>query len=138
MAKPKVRNPGSEEEEALDPAETESNVDDAIAHAAQGKARRIVKPKPKVPPSKVKGDPGRPGTAAVNAKREMSYEQAMKALEAANELEALRRIISISPATEAQATRMAELQEIALTRSVLTERGWVVAPNRVPPGGVRV
>lgn len=83
----------------------ESNVDKAIAAGQSGRAHKIAKPKPIVPASKVKGDPERPAEAAVNAKKEMSYEQAMKLL-----------------------------AEGKLTRSVLTEQGWVAVPKKVPAG----
>lgn len=86
----------------------ESNVDEAIAAAQSGRARRIAKPKPEVEPSPIKGDPERPASAPVNAKREMSYADAM-----------------------------AELDAGTLKRSVLTEKGWVQPPNPEPPKGAR-
>jgi hypothetical protein len=105
--KPKtVRQPGAAEPATAPATEHgESNVDEAIDLAAKGQARKIAKPKPKVPPSKVKGDPERSPEAAVNAKREMTYAEAMKRLEAG-----------------------------ALERSVLTEMGWVSPPRKVPAG----
>lgn len=110
-AKPKPRKPGTEEmlhETAADAGATESNVDEAIALAQSGKARKVAKPKPVVQPSKVRGDPDRPKSAAVNSKAQMSYADAMKALAAGT-----------------------------LKRSVLTERGWV-AVNREPPVQAKV
>lgn len=92
-----VRQPG--EEPAALPAQPggESNVEEAIAAAQTGKARKIAKPRAAVAPSPIKGDPERPPTAAVNAKKEMTYVEAMKLREAGK-----------------------------LTRNVLTEQGWVV------------
>lgn len=90
----RVQQPGAEPQAAEAPGE--SDVDEAIAAAQSGRARKIAKPKPQVPASRVRGDPERPKEAAVNAKREMSYDEAMK----------LRR-------------------EGKLTRSVLTDEGWV-------------
>jgi len=87
----------------------QSDVDAAIAAGQSGKARKIAKPRAAVPASKVKGDPLRAPEAAVNAKKEMPYAEAMVLLEAGK-----------------------------LTRSVLTEKGWVAAPNRVPPAGARI
>lgn len=86
-----------------------SDPDAAIMAAQGGRARRIAKPRPSVPASKVKGDPDRPRTAAVNARREMSYAEAMRLREAGN-----------------------------LPRAVLTERGWVAANERPVPAGARV
>ena len=94
--KPKtVRQPGEAQVAPEQPA-GESNVDEAIATAQSGRTRKIAKPRAPVAPSKVKGDPQRPPEAAVNAKREMSYAEAMK----------LRA-------------------EGKLDRAVLTEQGWV-------------
>lgn len=103
-----VRSPGTEPEAQLadlvDPADTKSDPDAAIEAAAQGKARRIAKPRAPVAPSAIVGDPQRPAEQPVNLKREMPYAEAMQALERGE-----------------------------LKRNVLTERGWVVAPNRQPP-----
>jgi crossover junction endodeoxyribonuclease RusA len=96
MAKrPQVREPGTE---ALPPdsGAGQSDPDAAIAMGRSGRARKIVKPKPAVPKSRVRGDPERSGEAAVNAVREMSYAGAMAARDAR-----------------------------ALPRAVLTDRGWV-------------
>jgi hypothetical protein len=92
-----VRQPG-DEPQALsgDLAGGESDPDAAIAAAQSGRARKIAKPRPAVPASRVKGDPERPADAAVNASREMSYAAAMTARDARE-----------------------------LPRSVLTEKGWV-------------
>jgi hypothetical protein len=103
----KVREPGSDAPQTeVEPVATtaggESNVDEAIEQAQSGRARKIAKPKPVVPASKVKGDPERPPEAAVNQKREMPYAEAMK----------LRA-------------------EGKLKRSVLTELGWVT-PSPLP------
>lgn len=107
--KPKnVAAPGEDPASLSAEAAGESDVDEAIDMAAQGKARRIAKPKPEVAPSPIKGDPARPAAAPVNAKREMSYADAMAALEAGT-----------------------------LTRSVLTEKGWVAARLPEPPKGAR-
>lgn len=93
-----VREPGAEPQaETPDSAAAQSDPDAAIVAARAGKARKIEKPKPAVPKSRVVGDPERPAEAAVNAKREMSYDEAM----------ALR-------------------SEGKLDRSVLTEQGWVM------------
>lgn len=109
--KPTPRKPGTEEvaqPEAQATEAGESNVDAAIEAAQRGMTHKVAKAKPVVPASKVKGDPERPKSAPVNAAKEMSYADAMKAL-AAGELK----------------------------RSVLTERGWV-AVNREPPAQQKV
>lgn len=98
-----VRSPGTEAPAESDPQAGESNVDEAIELAHVGQARRIAKPRAEVAPSPTKGDPQRPKDMPVNAKREMRYADAMAALEAGE-----------------------------LTRSVLTEQGWVCAPLPKP------
>lgn len=100
--KPVTRQPGSAPE-PTEQVDTESNVDKAIEAGRSGGTHKVAKPKPVVPPSKVQGDPERPATAAVNAKKEMSYAEAMKLL-AAGELK----------------------------RSVLTDQGWVCVAKAVP------
>lgn len=121
------RKPG---EPAVD---TESNVEAAIAAGKSGGTHKIAKQHPNPGPSKVKGDPERPATAAVNARREMSVAQAMKGLEARRELDDLR---GLSNPTDEQRMRMTELSKVALTRNVLTEEGWVCV-DRTPPAGAR-
>lgn len=123
----KKRKPGEAAPDA------ESDVDAAIAAGKAGGTHRIAKQHPNPGPSKVKGDPERPPEAAVNARREMSYDQAMKGLAAREELEVLKRLAS---PTDEQRLRMAALSKIALTRNVLTERGWVCV-NREPPSMAR-
>jgi hypothetical protein len=113
----------------------ESDVDAAIAAGQAGKAHKIAKAKPKVPASKVKGDPERPAQAAVNAKKDMTYEAAMKRHAATVEMFDL---LDQGPPRDAEgakkhAERVAELQKVAMQRSILTEKGWVAMPNRRPP-----
>ena len=112
-----------------------SSEDAAIAAGQSGGTHRVQKhPDPEtLPKSKVKGDPDRPADAAVNAKKEMSYAEAMKALEARNELDQLRKH---QIPTEKQQARIEELTPIALQRNVLTEKGWVCV-SREPPGLLR-
>jgi hypothetical protein len=110
--KPKqVRSPGAAVAGAGVAAQPggESDPDAAIAAGQSGKARKIAKPRAPVAASKVKGDPQRPADAAVNAKKEIPYTEAMALLEAGK-----------------------------LTRSVLTEKGWVVPHGRQPPAGAKV
>lgn len=92
-----VRQPGEEPGASDVQPAGQSDPDAAIAAAQAGQARKIAKPRAPVAPSKVKGDPDRPKSAAVNATKEMSYAEAMKLREAGK-----------------------------LTRNVLTEQGWVV------------
>ena len=101
-----ARQPGAP---APKPADTESDADKAIIAGKAGGTHKVAKHPPveSLPQSKVKGDPDRPRDMPVNAKGEVKYEDAMKALQAGT-----------------------------LKRSVLTERGWVVAPGRKPPGRV--
>lgn len=125
MKKPKPTQPGSA------PADTEHDVDKALAAGSEGKAHKVVKPKPVAPPSRVRGDPERPAEAAVNAKREMPYDEAMKAHDAAKEL---IRLQELDNPTDAQRARMEALEPIAMKKSILTERGWVAMPNRRTKG----
>lgn len=128
----RTRAPG--ESEAIEgQAAGDSDVDEAIALASQGRARKIAKPRAPVAPSKVKGDPQRPADAAVNAKKEMTYDEAMEALGARFELDGLKKIKEPS---DEQRERMRALAKVALQRNVLTERGWVCV-NREPPAMAR-
>lgn len=108
----KIAEPGAapdQEVQAVGATEPgESDIDAAVDAGQAGKTHKIAKAKPIVPPSKVKGDPLRKPTAAVNAKAEMPYAEAMKKKDAGE-----------------------------LTRSVLTDRGWVVVAKPQPkgPGG---
>lgn len=78
---------------------------DAALRAGQsGRAHRVPKPRAEIAPSPVEGDPERSSEAAINQSREMGYDEAMALLDAGK-----------------------------LQRSVLTERGWVAAPNKLPP-----
>jgi hypothetical protein len=105
-----VKQPGEEPQAQIPGQEGgTSNVDAAIAAAQSGQTHKVAKPKPAVAPSKVKGDPLRPKDAAVNAKREMSHEEAVAAAESGT-----------------------------LTRSVLTEKGWVFPKAKEPPKGARI
>jgi len=90
-----LRQPG-QEAAAPEPEAAESNVEEAIAAAQRGQMRKIAKPRAPVAPSPISGDPERPRTMPVNAKKEMSYDEAMKLRNAGK-----------------------------LTKSVLTELGWV-------------
>lgn len=135
-----VPGPSAAQDEQLDQVpETpeppgESNVDEAIALAGAGQARRIAKPKPVVPPSDVQGDPERPASAPVNARREMPYEDAMRCHDAAVELRDLRH--DGRPRDEQAAKewdqRVAELEPVAMKKSILTEKGWVAMPQARP------
>lgn len=78
--------------------------DAALAAGRSGGAHKVTKPKPAVGKSKVKGDPERPKGAAVNARAEMTYDEAMALREAGE-----------------------------LPRAVLTPQGWVVPNGRPPP-----
>lgn len=114
MAKPKrpksMRKPGEDTNQGSPGQEQgASDPDAAIAAGRRGGTHRVAKPRDPVAPSRVKGDPERPKTAAVNAKPEISYAEAM--------------------AAQAAGT---------LTRSVLTEKGWVTASPKVIPAGARV
>lgn len=106
----KVRQPGEAadtEVEAVGATEPgESDIDAAVEAGQAGKTHKITKAKPVVPPSKVQGDPLRKPEAAVNARKEMPYAEAMK-LHAAGKLQ----------------------------RAVLTEKGWVAPNARKPPAG---
>lgn len=128
-----LRQPGAEGQAQATPGQqaAESDVDAAIAAAQSGRARQIKKPRAPVAPSKVKGDPDRPADAAVNAKKEMSYADAMVAHDAAFEL---ARLQELERPSDEQRARMAQLDKIALKRSVLTEKGWVAVPNKKPRG----
>lgn len=100
--KPKPTQPGGIPAQAPG----ESDVDEAINAAQQGKAHKVAKARAPVQPAPEKGDPARPAKAAVNQDPEMTYAKAMQLLEKGE-----------------------------LKRSVLTEQGWVVAPSKkVPPG----
>lgn len=124
---PTARQPGDVSDSMPGAAEGKHDPDAAIAAGQRGGTHKVTKARPPVPASKVKGDPERPPEAAVNAKREMKYEDAMKAHAAAVELAKLE---GVQNPTAEQAKRMDELRKVALTRSVLTEQGWVAAPNK--------
>jgi hypothetical protein len=137
--KPKVREPGTTEAPVEDQnagqAGAQSDPDAAIAAAQSGKARRIAKPRAPVAPSKTKGDPDRPAAAPVNAKKEVTYAEAMKKYQATVELFAL---LDNGPPSGAEARKaydaqVAELQTRSMKRSILTEQGWVAMPNRRAP-----
>jgi hypothetical protein len=154
--KPKVRTPG---EEPKVPESTESDVNAAIEAAQSGEAHKIAKPRPEVAPSKVKGDPSRPADAAVNARREMSYEDAMLALNAETEIKdlqaeriRLREDLAMLGDEPDEKVSRAEVQgrmaairkriEVLsaipkLKRAVLTEKGWVSPLTIDPPPGMR-
>lgn len=87
------------------PGDTTHDTEKALAAGANGGAHRVAKhPDPEtLPRSPVQGDPDRPADAAVNAKGEMKYDEAMKLLEAGK-----------------------------LKRAVLTERGWLTVPMNPP------
>lgn len=96
--------PFDPEAPAADPNAEQSDVDAAIEAAQSGNARPIVKPRAPVAPAVVsRPDTQRPSNAAVNQAPTMSYADAMQAI-----------------------------KDGTLERSVLTERGWVAAPLRVP------
>lgn len=86
-----------------EPGVTASDPDAAIAAGQRGGTHKVQKhPDPEtLPKSDVQGDPDAGPDAPVNAQKEMSYDEAMKLLSAGK-----------------------------LKRSVLTERGWVVAPKQ--------
>lgn len=89
---------------------TESNIDEAIAAAQGGNTRKIVKPRVMPPPVKLaRPDPDRPTKAAVNAKKQMTYDEAM-----------------------------AERNAGRLKSAVLTEHGWVPPSDREPPAGTKI
>lgn len=102
-----TRKPGEDPRAAGTPAAQagQSDPDAAIAAGSRGGTHKVTKPRPATPASKVKGDPERPKSAAVNAKPEISYAEAM-ALKA----------------------------EGKLVRSVLTAQGWVTVDKVVPAG----
>lgn len=84
----------------------ESDVDAAIAAGKAGGTHKVEKPKPRVPKSGVVGDPERPKKDDnVNARPEMSYQEAME-----------------------------KLAKGELKRSVLTDQGWVSVPKATPQG----
>jgi len=117
MPKPrKVTMPGEEadtgsETTGLEEAgSTESNVDEAISAAQTGNTRKIVKPRVVPPPAKLsRPDPDRPTKAAVNAKKQMTYDEAMVLREKGE-----------------------------LKSAVLTEHGWVPPSDRAPPAGTKI
>lgn len=87
----------------------ESDVDEAINAAQSGKARKIKKPHVVPPPAVLsRPDPERPVKAAVNSKKEMTYDEAMELRESGK-----------------------------LARAVLTEKGWVTASDREPPAATK-
>jgi|GEM_PF-7027417 len=88
---------------------TESNVEEAIAAAQGGNARKIAKPRAVPPPAKLtRPDPDRSTKAAVNTKKQMTYDEAMKLRNAGQ-----------------------------LKSAVLTENGWVPPSDREPPAGTK-
>jgi len=103
----KVRTPGSPAETtpAAPAGDTAPDQDAAIAAGAAGGTHKVSKhPDPKtLPKSKIVGDPARRPDMPVNAKGEMKYEDALKLM-----------------------------NEGKLTRSVLTDQGWLVVPRAVP------
>lgn len=127
VRRPAPRQPGEK-------PDTESDADKAILAGKQGKTHRVAKHPDlaTLPKSKVQGDPERPADAAVNAKKEMSYEKAMAALRDRNELD---RLLKVAEPNATQAERIEALRTTALMRNVLTEQGWVCV-NREPPARV--
>lgn len=132
-----------------------SDPEAAIVAAQQGRARRVLKPKPQVPEAVVeRPDTLRPLDAPVNAKREMSYEDAMALVGRMKVLRKQADLISreikrleadFEGDLDANLARIAELQakfaEIDAQipkRSILTEKGWVVIERPLPPGVGRV
>lgn len=103
---PRVRKPGEEPRAPAAAPQSEASDDAAIDAGQAGGTHRVAKhpPADALPKSKVKGDPQRPKTAAVNAKKEMPYAEAMKLREAGT-----------------------------LKRSVLTDQGWVVPIDQPNP-----
>jgi len=132
-----------------------SDPEAAIIMGQQGRARRVLKPKPQVPEAVVeRPDTLRPLDAPVNAKREMSYEDAMALLGRAAVLrkqadmitrEIKRLEADFDGELDANLERIAELQAKFAAidaqipkRSILTEKGWVVIERPLPPGVGRV
>lgn len=132
-----------------------SDPEAAIIMAQQGRARRVLKPKPQVAEAVVdRPDTLRPLDAPVNAKREMSYDDAMlvvgrsKVLRKQDELiarEIKRLEEDFDGDLDANLARIAELQtkHAAIDaqipkRSILTEKGWVVIERPLPPGAGRI
>lgn len=73
------RNTGHDDPVASDPAhEPNYDIDAALAAGQAGTTHRATDRAPRVPQSDVQGDPMRPPTAAVNATREMSYDEAIR------------------------------------------------------------
>lgn len=103
------RNPTATRQPGDTPADTEHDENAAIAAAQSGGTHKVAKPRPAAPKSPVVGDPARPKDAVVNQREEMSYDEAMKLL-----------------------------AEGKLTRSVLTEQGWVAVTKTPPPGALKV
>lgn len=128
-----IRKPKVTAEPGAAPADTEHDVDAALAAGASGGAHKVAKhPDPAtLPKSPVKGDPLRKASAAVNAKEEMPYDKAMKMHEAALEL---RDLQEINHPSDEQRKRIAALQPIAQKKAILTPQGWVAPPNRRTKG----
>lgn len=94
---------GGETDEAQQ-ADTESDIEAAIAAGQSGSTHKIEKPKPVAPRAVLpRPDPSRPASAGVNQRPTMTYAEAMEAKESGT-----------------------------LQRSVLTEKGWV-AVDKAPP-----
>jgi len=111
-------------------ADTAPDAEKALEAGRAGGTHRVAKhPDPEtLPKSPVKGDPERRQSATVNSRKEMSYAEAMKRLAMTKELRKLKKLAN---PTDAERRRMDEIEPQALTRSVLTEQGWVaVAPER--------
>lgn len=123
---PRTRQPGED---------TEHDTDKALEAGQSGGTHKVTKPKPEVGLSKVKGDPTRPADAAVNAKKEMPYVEAMKLHAKAIELNRLFEQGRPRDAAggEAWDKEVAALRPLAQTKSILTEQGWVAVPNRKAP-----
>ena len=159
--KPSTRTPGVETEAPGAGSTVVEYDDDAAVDAGQaGGTHKVAKNHPRVERSKVRGDPQRPPDAAVNAKKEMAYDEAMAMLGAETETKELQeersrlreesanlgdaqdeqeRKTEILDRTAQINARIAELAKLPrLTRSVLTEKGWVTPPGRVPPTQARV
>ena len=156
MKKPAVRTPGVDK----DSSAGESDPDAAIAAAAEGKARKIEKPRAPVAPTKVVGDPEYPQSAPVNGKPSISYERAMEMLNAETETKDLQdersrlradleglgedpdekeRRSEVQKRMSEIRTRLNALATVPkLKRAVLTEQGWVAPRNPPPPTQARV
>lgn len=80
-------------------ADTEHDIDATLAAAAAGKTHRVKKHRA-APPAPTVDDPMRPAGVGINARTEMSYDEAMAAFKAGK-----------------------------LTRAVLTPEGWLCPPE---------